>query len=322
MPEPTEVKTIKNGIQQYCQTPFQKNMYKHNLSNLSLLLLLGLIWGSGYVISKYCVTHGVMPLGYAFWQSLGPAIALIIIGIFRKVPSIRFEKKYLGYYLVCGILGIAIPNTLIYFTAQHLPAGIIGVVVNVVPILVYPIALLCKQEIFKGWRILGVLLGIIGVMMIVIPHTNFTTDAGIPWIILILLTPICFACCAVFIAMYRPVPSDSLGLSTGMLIVSSLVLTPIVFSQHAFYGFQWPFTIPNDLIVLETILSTTGYVIFFLLIKRAGPVYYSLVSGVVALTSLFWGWIIFHETLNLLTTFAVVLILMAIGIMTWVSHRH
>ena len=112
-----------------------------------------------------------------------------------------------------------------------------------------------------------------------------------------------------------------MGLATGMLVLSAIVLTPVVLLIHQFYGFHWPLTIPDWLILLEVVLSTTGYVIFFTLIKLAGPVYYSLVSGVVALTSLFWGWLIFHEGLNAITILAVIFILLAIVTMTVVSPK-
>lgn len=278
--------------------------------------MLGLIWGSGYVIANYCVHNGVKPLGYALWQSLGPAMALLLISIFRHTQSIRFEKKYLNYYLVCGLFGVAFPNTLIYFTSQHLPPGIVGVIVNIVPIIIYALALFWRQENFRWWRLFAVLVGVSGVMTIVIPHVHINTAAGIPWILLILLTPLSFALCAVFIARFRPVPSDSLGLSTGMLIISSLLLTPIVLSTHDFYAFHFPFTTIDWLLVLETLLSTTGYVIFFLLIRRAGPVYYSLVSGVVALTSVFWSWLIFHQIPSFMSAAGIALIVTSIGMIT------
>ncbi|EKD77986.1 MAG: hypothetical protein ACD_42C00095G0002 [uncultured bacterium] len=285
--------------------------------NCLLLLLLGLIWGSGYVISNYCVHHGVLPLGYGFWQSLGPAIALLLISFCRRVPAIQFEKKYLGYYVMCGIFGIAFPNTLIYFTSQHLPPGIVGVMVNTVPILVYPLAILAAQEYFQWKRMVAVLVGVVGVMIMAIPNVHINASTHIPWILVILLTPLSFAFCAVFIAAKRPVPSDALSLSTGMLLVSSLLLTPIVLGMHSFYLFHFPLIRTDWLILLEITLSTIGYVIFFFLIKRAGPVYYSLVSGTVALTSVFWGWVIFHEIMSPLNFVAISFIVAAIGLISF-----
>lgn len=292
------------------------------LINLALLSMLGLLWGSGYVIANYCVRHGVHPLGYALWQSVGPALLLLLISWFRTTKTLCFNKKHLGYYIVCGFLGIALPNSLIYFSSKHLPAGIIGVIANIVPLLVYPLAILMRQEKFAWQRLLAVFIGFFGVMLMVSPNLHIVSGIGVPWILLLLITPISFAICAVYIVSARPVPSDSLGLSTGMLIFSSALLVPVIYFTHSFYKFKMPFHLTDWLIMLEIILSTVGYIVFFVLIKRAGAVYYSFVSGVVALTSLVWGWLFLHEALTTKTMMAAILIIAAIYWMSFWLARY
>lgn len=74
---------------------------------------------------------------------------------------------------------------------------------------------------------------------------------------------------------------------------------------------------PQDwVIVLEILLSSLGYVLFFQLIRIAGPVYYSLVDTIVVMTGLFWGRIIFDEHLNIWTTAAVIFIVFALLLVT------
>ena len=109
-----------------------------------LLILLGFIWGSGYSLAKYAMTNGVSPLGYSFWQSLGPALLLSIACLFSPKKSMP-PFKYWPYFFICGLIGIAIPNTNMYFIASHLSAGLLAVLVNTVPLLVYPLALLYGQ---------------------------------------------------------------------------------------------------------------------------------------------------------------------------------
>ena len=46
---------------------------------LILLIILGIDWASGYAIAGYCMTHGVNPYAYAFWQSFGPFVLLLLI---------------------------------------------------------------------------------------------------------------------------------------------------------------------------------------------------------------------------------------------------
>ncbi|MDF2940825.1 MAG: eamA-like transporter family protein [Gammaproteobacteria bacterium] len=286
---------------------------KLNWISLGLLVLLGLIWGSGYSIARYCVTHGVAPMGYSFWQSLGPALFLLLLACFRS-PKLPLSLPYLRYYLMCGILGIAFPNTLMYFAAGHIPAGMLAVLVNTVPIFTYPLAVLARTEKFKALRLAGLFVGLMGIMLIVWPHESLS-HGSIPWTLLVLLTPLSFACCAVF-ASFRPVPSDSLSLSAGMMTVSTLLLAPLVIHFNEFHALSWPLTTVDWLILLEIVLSSIGYVIFFALIKRAGPVYYSLVGGVVSITGLFWAYVAFDEKLSLALGLAVLLILVAIALLS------
>lgn len=115
---------------------------------ITLLVLLGFIWGSGYSIARYAMTHGVAPFGYAFWQSLGPTVLLIIFLKLKRI-KLALQLRHIVFYVIAGLLGIVIPNSNIYITAAHLPAGILAVVVNTVPIFLYPLAFLFAQERFS-----------------------------------------------------------------------------------------------------------------------------------------------------------------------------
>ena len=89
--------------------------------SLNLLILLGFVWGTGYAIARYAVTHGVPPLGYTFCQSLGPALLLtFLVALQKPTHSNAFTLSHLRYYLISGLTGIAIPNTVMYFAAAHL----------------------------------------------------------------------------------------------------------------------------------------------------------------------------------------------------------
>jgi len=203
-----------------------------------------------------------------------------------------------------------------YFAAAHLPAGILAVVVNTVPIFAYVLALIAGLEKFNFIRFASIFTAITGLMLIIIPGTALPSPMMVPWVCLALLTPCSFAYCAVYIAKYRPANAGALSVAAGTLVAASLILTPVVSLSNNFYEFHVPLQSQDWVILLEILLSTVGYILFFQLIKIAGPVYYSLVDTVVALTGLFWGYIIFHEKLNVWTTPAVLLILGALFLVT------
>ncbi len=278
---------------------------------LTILFLLGIVWGTGYSIARFAMTHGVNPLGYSFWQSIGPAV-LIGLSVLIRQKKMAFNFAHCRYYFVCGLTGIALPNTIMYFAAPHLPAGLLAVIVNTVPIMAYLMALVAKVEFFCWRRFLAVCVALSGLLLLLMPTVNYPTAESAPWVLFALLTPLCFAFCAVYITRFRPEGSDSFSLAAGTLISSSLILAPIVFASQNFYVFNWPLMLPDWVILLEILLSSLGYVLFFKLIKIAGPVYYSFVDSIVALTGLFWGYLIFNEHLTLRTGAAVFFILAAL----------
>ncbi len=287
------------------------------LISLSLLILLGFIWGTGYSIARFATTHGVPPLGYSFWQSIGPAFIISLLSLQGpRQRSMTPRSTTIRFYFVCGLTGIAIPNTSMYFAAPHLPAGILAMIVNTVPIMAYPMALFTKLESFNWQRMLGIVLAFCSLMLIILPQASLPSPDMVPWVLFTLITPCSFAFCSIYIARYQPANSSSLKLTAGMLIASSLLLIPLVFMTGNFYALKWPFTMPDWVIMLEIILSSIGYVLFFQLIKLAGPVYYSLVDTIVVLTGIFWGYLIFGEHLNQWTATAVFLILFGLLLVT------
>ena len=292
------------------------NTLKSRAIPLILLVVLGFIWGSGYTLAKFAVTHGVSPVGYAFWQSLGPALLVTLFVLFSKDRFIC-NKEHLRYYAVTGFLGIALPNTNMYIVAAHLPAGLLAIIVNTVPILTYPLALLWHLERFSLLRFFGVILGFCGILCIVLPTTLGidVSTTGNAWACLALLSPLSFSLAALYIHKKRPVESSAISLTAGMLCLSTVFLLPLMLYSHSFYPLIH-LNAPELVVILEIILSSIGYILFFILIRRAGAVYYSLVGGVVALTGLFWGFSIYNETLSMLDVYATLLILTALALLS------
>lgn len=283
---------------------------------LALLILLGITWGTGYSIARFAITNGVPALGYSFWQSLGPALALGCITYFSSKKTKTRETTTLTYYLVSGLTGIVIPNTTMYFAAPHLPASILALIVNLGPVITYPLALFVKQETFNIPRLIGIVLALLGLLCIILPDMNVSTSIMSSWVIVTLITPLSFGVCSIYVARYRPVNQNALHLSAGMLVCSSIILLPLVLGTHNFYLFHWPLNTADKLVLLEILLSSIGYILYFHLIKIAGPVYNSLVDTTSVLTGVFWGHLIFAEQLNKWTATAVCLIIMALILVT------
>jgi drug/metabolite transporter (DMT)-like permease len=280
-----------------------------------LLIILGIDWASGYAIAGYCMTHGVNPYGYSFWQSFGPMVVLLVIHFIMK-QKIIFNKLTLKYITLSGVTGIVIPNLLIYISASHVPSGLLTILSNISPLFLYILALLFKEEKFSLIRCAAILIGFIGVIFIIADGQQlFKLQLGGAWLFIVLLIPVGYAFSAVYVSKFRPETGNSLNYALGMLVVSAIFNAPLVYFNQGFYALH-----SNDtntwLIILEALLSTLGYVLLFVIIKMVGAVYYTLVNTITALTGVIYGYFIFNQKYSNNIYLAIAFVILALVILT------
>lgn len=285
-----------------------------------LLVLLGIDWASGYAIAGYCMTHGVSPYGYAFWQSFGPFVLLLLIQLLRR--DLWLAKSGALYAILCALFGIVIPNLLIYFASKRVPSGMLTVLANASPIFTYVLAILFRDERFSLARFLVVVFGMCGVALVILPNQQFELF-GIArgWLLLALLIPLSYAFSAVYISRFHPGNGSNLSYALWMLMFATLVNSPLAVINGGYYALHIH-DLPSWLIIVEIILSTFGYVLLFVLIKRVGAVYYTLVNAVAVIAGVFYGVVIFAQHFNWLMLLGVVIIITAILLLTKLQkHR-
>ncbi len=284
---------------------------KNKLIALNLLLLLGIIWGSGFSLAKYVISHGVNFVIYTFWQTIGPGIILFIVA-YLKYNKVIFQDfwQFKKQLFIVAILGILIPNTIMYYTASKLPAGILALIVNTVPLIIYPCALLFQEEKFNLLRFSGVFLGLFSLSSLFFPNTHWK-NISISTITLAMITPLCFSLTIIYINK-NLTRLNSLSCSTWMMLIAAMFLLPInLYWYHNFTIIK----INNflmSLIFLKIIVSAIGYFLLFILVKTAGSVYYSFTNCIVAITGIIWGYIIFNETINFHIIMIVLFMIIAI----------
>lgn len=286
--------------------------------SLILLLALGFTWGTSFSIAKFAMESGVTPLGYAFWQSVGPAVLISAFSLLKERQLFVFSMQRLRFYFLCGLIGICLPNLSMYFAATHVPSGILGLIVNTSPIITYVLTLLFHIERFFLPRFLGVLLGMVGVSLLF--YSKVTGLGDWRWMAFTFVTPALLAVCTVYMVKARPQGVSSITLSAGMLLAAALLTAPMTFYKHEFHSLL-ALNTPNLIILLEIGLSSLGYILFFELLRVAGPVYYSLVGCIVALAGLFWGYFIFHEVPNWFEFGSILFILLAIFLVSQVRKK-
>lgn len=265
-----------------------------SLSSWLMLLATGGIWGITFSLAKLVTEAGAHPLGISWWQAvIGGGLTLAYSVLRNAVPPIT--RQHLVFYLVCGALGTAVPGTLFFYAAPHIPAGVISITIAIVPMLTLALAVPLGLDRWEISRIAGIILGIVAVAMIVAPDTSLPEAGMTFWVLMCVLASGCYALENLWLSLRRPAGSDAFVILTGMLLMASLMLTPVVFAADAFVPLIKTWGLVEFGIVAMAVINATCYGIFIHLVTTSGPVFASQAAYVVTLSGIFWGIVIFQE---------------------------
>ena len=172
-----------------------------------ILFLLGVTWGGTIPLTKVAVSTGHHPLGLMTWQL---AISVVVLTVLVKVrsSSIRFDRPALGFFLIIALTGTVLPNGFSYWSAAHIPAGVMALVIALVPMFALVIALAIRLEKFEWTRAGGVLLGAGAVALIVLPDTSLPDPSKVGFVLIGLIAPFFYGVESNYVAVRQP---DDIG---------------------------------------------------------------------------------------------------------------
>ena len=259
-----------------------------------ILLIGGGLWGITFSLAKIATDSGAQPMGLALWQGIfGSTFAFLYIFVRRRrLPA---DPAHLVFYLVCGLLGTAIPGTLYFYSADHLPAGVLSIVIALVPIMSFAISAAVGIDRLSPLRVGGVLLGLVAMVMIAAPETSLPEPGLVPWLLLAVVASACYAIENNYIALKRPGRTDAMTILCGMFIMATLALGPVVVLTGTFVPLTSPLGTVELCVAAMAAINVISYGMFIHLVTTAGPVFASQTAYAVTISGVIWGMIIFGE---------------------------
>lgn len=269
---------------------------RYSISTQGWLLILigGGSWGITFSLAKIATELGAHPLGLTMWQGVLGGAAILVYNIIRKV-RVPLDKPHLWFYLACGLLGTAIPGTMFFYAAEHVPAGVLSIVVALVPMMAFAIAAALGIDKISPLRVLGVALGLAAIVLMIAPETSLPEPGLVPWLLLVAAAALCYAIENNYIALRKPAGTDSVTLLCGMLIVAGLLLAPIVAATGSFVPLSLSLGTIEICVIAMAVINVLSYGMFVHLVTITGPVFASQMAYTVTISGVFWGMVIFGE---------------------------
>ena len=148
-----------------------------NTFDLSLLLLLAVIWGSAFFNIKIA-TYSYEPITLALIRVIFASIPLLILCKFKKIRIEAFEKDWKLFALI-GLTNISIPFVLIAIGTAKINSYLAAILMSTTPLSGSILAhFFIKDERLSILKSLGVLIGFSGIILlffdkVVINQENF-----------------------------------------------------------------------------------------------------------------------------------------------------
>lgn len=287
---------------------------RNPLLPLALLFNIGALWGFFFVLIKTTVTSGVPPMAYVFWFSLGAGLIVLCIGFIRRELP-RLSRAHISYYFKAALPRFTIANIILYTAQGKLPVGITAVVMAFMPIFTYTLSLLFRVEKLEALRVAGVLLGVGGALMIVLPKASLPDPELAIWVLFCFCVPFLHGAAYVILSeKHRPEGSTSLGLAAGTLLSSAVMALAISLAFDQFHIPLPPFSTGELAMILHITLAGLNFYAVFELVRISGPTYMSQSSSMAVGFGVLFGYFLLDERLSWWVWGAIALILTGVAL--------
>jgi drug/metabolite transporter (DMT)-like permease len=265
--------------------------------------MLAALWGASYMFIKVAIDD-VSPI-VVVWSRLVLA-AIVLWPIAHSRGALTALRPHLPVVALLSLVQVLAPFLLITFGEKHIPSSLAGILVASAPIFTALLAFwLDREELATGWRLVGVLVGIVGVGLLF--GVDLTGDtAALFGGLMILLASFGYAIGPLQMKRrLQGVPPVATAAAT--MTIAALILTPAV-----------PFAIPAHTPGLDTIGSLlvlgaggTGFafLIFYTLIAEVGPGRATVVAYIAPGFSVLYGVVLLGERFTAGTAAGLLLIL-------------
>ncbi|WP_089903950.1 DMT family transporter [Loktanella fryxellensis] len=287
-------------------------------ANWAAIGLLGLVWGGTFMVVAVAL-QGYGPLTVACARTTLGAVALLAVLAVLRRPWPAWHPRLIRSIAVIGVLNTAVPFALLGWGQQFVPSAFAGISMAALPLFVLPMAHAFGGEPMSRNRLIGVIVGFAGAVVLVGPGV-LRIGSGMEPLGQIACLGAAFSYACGSIMTRRCPPVDPILLAGLTLCVGAVILIPAMLAVEGVPALAAP--LPTAAIVFLGLLPTAlATLLRVVIIRSAGSVFMTLVNYQVPLWSVLFGALLLSEELPLRFFAALGLILLGLAISQWASQR-
>ncbi|WP_277656954.1 DMT family transporter [Seleniivibrio woodruffii] len=273
---------------------------------------LGLIWGCNFIYIKMAANL-ITPMQIVLYRVVLGFICVAAYAIFKGYIRIS-HLKYSIHFAVMSLLAASVYYLAYVKGIVLLMSGVAGALSGSVPLFSFILAVIfIPEEKITLTKIIGVLTGFAGVVLIAMPSGSTILESNIKGVLYIAFGSLCLGASFVYAKKFvMPLKLPTAALTAYQLGFSSL--TMLLFTDYKGIG-----AVFNDLhtalglfIGLGLLGTSLAYIIYYYLVKEVGTVTASSVTYIPPVVALFIGAVIVGEPITITDYIATIMIFMGI----------
>ncbi len=293
------------------RSPLTKKIDMSN-SNLARLLLLGLIWGTSFMLMRIAA-----PVFGPILTTFGRAsLAAFALYLFARQRGIDFAwRQNAKTYFIIGLTNTAIPFSLFAWSALYIPSAYMATMNSLAPIFTAVFGFLLLSERLSILRISAFLLGLVGVGVLVGIGPTTVTPEVIGGVLAGIGAAINYGFAATYTRMNaKGIPS--LATAAGSQFAAALALLPFAIPAMPHAIEHGTGAALLSVFILGVVCTGVAYGLFFHLISSEGANKAVTVTFLVPATASIWAWLLLGEpiTTGIVTGIAIVLLATAMSL--------
>ncbi len=259
------------------------------------LIMLSIVWGGSFFFIEICL-RDLPTLTIVFFRVFLAALTLYLYLAIRRTPMPLDPKLWRDFFGM-GFLNNLVPFSLIVYGQTFIESGLASILNATMPIFTVLLAhFLTRDERINSGKLVGVLLGLFGVVMLIGPEALQGFTANIIGQMAILAAATSYALASIYGRRFRGVASNITA--TGMLSASAIMLLPVVMVIDRPWQYSPSMTTISALLALAILSTAMAYLMFFYVLRVGGATNVSLVTLLIPMSAVLLGALLLGERLQ------------------------
>ncbi len=284
---------------------------KYEFMDYLTILFLAATWGASFLFIKIAV-ETIPPFTIVAGRI---TLAAIILYIAMKIAGQSRPSGFKNWLLICGsaAFGNVLPFTMISWGEISVDSGLAAILMSLIPLTTMVLAhFFTQDEKLNKSKIIGIIVGFIGVIILIGPSTLNNLGNEILAQIAIASSAVCYSISTIFNKYMNKMPGRMLA--AWIMIISAIMILPLslIFDQ--------PWALSPDPIAIGAVIilgifpTALAMLLLLVILRRQGANTLAITNYIVPIFGVIWGVIFLAEQPKIESLIALIFILTGIAI--------